>query len=43
LIDVTQYEIAGRVQYDKIEALQGIDLEAYRAPATRGCRVTVKK
>lgn len=41
-VDLSFYEVKGRVQYDKIEALKGIDLEAYRAPATKAMRVTIK-
>lgn len=42
-VKITKYHRKGAVQYDKIEALKGIDLELYRKPAVESYRITEVK
>lgn len=42
-VKITKYHRKGAVQYDKIEALKGIDLELYRKPLIESYRITEVK
>lgn len=40
-VSLTKYARKGNVQYARVPSLKGVDLDAYRAPATEAVRITI--